>query len=41
VAGQTDNSIEGTSLLKEGLRSLESGDVDAAIATFPALRRRL
>ena len=34
MAGQTTKSNEGTSLLKEGLRLLEAGDADTAIANF-------
>jgi tetratricopeptide (TPR) repeat protein len=34
MAGQTDNVDERAALLKEGLRLLEAGDVDTAIANF-------
>jgi hypothetical protein len=34
MAGQTTTSRDSTSLLKEGMRLLESGDVNAAIANF-------
>lgn len=34
MAGESNNSNDGTSLLKEGVRLLESGDVGAAIAAF-------